>query len=101
MLLLKRLNAAGARVSHHGDFDPDGAAIYRFLAAGSAINPWRYTAAHYATALAGRADRRDRAWPTELIIPTPWDPPLGRAMAACGLRVEEETVLDQLLCDLG
>ncbi|MET9580019.1 DUF2399 domain-containing protein [Streptomyces massasporeus] len=32
---------------------------------------------------------------------TPWDPALAAALAECGVRVEEETVLDDLLMDLG
>ncbi|MEU7719471.1 DUF2399 domain-containing protein [Streptomyces tibetensis] len=32
---------------------------------------------------------------------TPWDPALAAALAENGVRVEEETVLDDLLMDLG
>jgi hypothetical protein len=31
---------------------------------------------------------------------TPWDPALAIALTECGVRVEEETVLDDLLTDL-
>ncbi|TDC20276.1 DUF2399 domain-containing protein, partial [Streptomyces sp. 8K308] len=31
----------------------------------------------------------------------PWDPPLTTALTRTGLRVEEESVLDLLLADLG
>lgn len=61
-------------------------------------HPWRYTAADYRTAVAA----------TPLASPltgTPttaaWDPDLPATLTGLGVRIEEETVLDDLLADLG
>ncbi|MGA5077508.1 TIGR02679 family protein [Streptomyces griseoincarnatus] len=96
--LLRDQVSRGARLLYHGDFDWGGVRIATALARGVPWRPWRYTAAEYRTAVAAVADAPELTGPT---APTPWDPTLAVALADCGVRVEEETVLDDLLADLG
>jgi uncharacterized protein (TIGR02679 family) len=100
-LLIRRLLEAGAEVSHHGDFDPDGVAITARLHAEGVV-PWRMTAADYteALAVAERAGVELREI-TAPVPPTPWDPELRRAMERAALSVDEERVMDALLAEHG
>ncbi|MGI5366766.1 DUF2399 domain-containing protein [Streptomyces iakyrus] len=59
---------------------------------------WRYTAADYRAAVTTVAEAPNLTGPPAA---TPWDPALDAALAECGVRVDEETVLDDLLADLG
>ncbi|WP_431946990.1 TIGR02679 family protein [Actinacidiphila sp. bgisy167] len=95
LTLLRRMADHGASLRYHGDFDWGGLRIAAALLARVPWIPWRYTAADY------RAVARDSALPlTGLPAASPWDPPLAEALAAHGVRVEEEMVLDTLLADL-
>jgi uncharacterized protein (TIGR02679 family) len=83
---------------YHVDFDRGGLRIASALLRRVPWHPWRYTAADYRTAVAA----------TPLAPPlagTPataaWDPDLPAALTELGVRIEEETVLDDLPADLG
>lgn len=97
LTLLRRLCDQGAALSYHGDFDWGGLRIASTLHRGVPWSPWRFTAAHYRAAVAsGPSSPCLTGTPAD----APWDPPLARALAELGVRVEEETVLDDLLGDL-
>ncbi|MEW2080940.1 TIGR02679 family protein [Streptomyces sp. NPDC005283] len=98
LTLLCDLSLQGARLLYHGDFDWGGVRIAAALARSVPWRPWRYTAADYRAAVTAVADAPDLTGPPAA---TPWDPALAVALAECGVRVEEETVLDDLLRDLG
>ncbi|MBT2414267.1 TIGR02679 family protein [Streptomyces sp. ISL-12] len=98
LTLLRDQSSRGARLLCHGDFDWGGVRIATALARSVPWRPWRYTAAEYraaATAVVGAPNL------TGLPAATPWDPALAVALAECGVRVEEEMVLNDLLTDLG
>ncbi|WP_306184383.1 MULTISPECIES: TIGR02679 family protein [unclassified Streptomyces] len=97
LTLLRDLSTHGARLLHHGDFDWGGVRIAAALARSVPWQPWRYTAADYRAAVPAVAEALDLTGPPAA---TPWDPALAVALAECGVRVEEETVLDDLLTDL-
>ncbi|MFG3658362.1 TIGR02679 family protein [Streptomyces sp. NPDC047706] len=97
LTLLRDLSSRGARLLHHGDFDWGGVRIAAALARSVPWQPWRYTAVDYRAAVPAAAEARDLTGPPAA---TPWDPALAVALAECGVRVEEETVLDDLLTDL-
>ncbi|MEV8394546.1 MULTISPECIES: TIGR02679 family protein [unclassified Streptomyces] len=97
LVLLKHLHAHGATLLHHGDFDWGGLRIAAALTRQVPWQPWRYTAPDYRAAAARTPDApRLTGTPAE----APWDPSLPQALTELGLRVEEETVLDDLLRDL-
>ena len=98
LTLLRDLSTRGARLLYHGDFDWGGVRIAVALARSVPWRPWRYTAADYRTAVTEAAEAPDLTGPPAA---TPWDPALAVALAERGVRVEEETVLDDLLTDLG
>ncbi|MFE9449526.1 TIGR02679 family protein [Streptomyces sp. NPDC006739] len=98
LTLLRHLHAHGSMLRYHGDFDWGGLRIASALQRRVPWHPWRYTAADYRTAVAA----------TPLAPPldgTPatagWDPDLSAALSELGVRIEEETVLCDLLADLG
>lgn len=97
LTLLRDLSMRGARLLYHGDFDWGGVRIAAALARSVPWQPWRYTAADYRAAVPAVAETLDLTGPP---VATPWDPALAVALAECGVRVEEETVLDDLLTDL-
>jgi uncharacterized protein (TIGR02679 family) len=96
MVLLRRLTEAGARLSHHGDFDWGGVRIGNVLHARLPIRPWRFDAAAYEQAVAADPGPRLRGGATSAC----WDPKLAAAMLAAGYAVEEESVAERLLADL-
>ncbi|MFC9813322.1 TIGR02679 family protein [Streptomyces virginiae] len=97
LALLHHLHQGGARLHYHGDFDWGGLRIASVLLRRVPWHPWRFTAAEYrAAALRGPAGPPLTGRPAE----APWDPELSAALTELGIRVEEETVLDQLLSDL-
>ncbi len=98
LTLLRDQSSRGARLLYHGDFDWGGVRIATALARSVPWRPWRYTAAEYRAAVTAVAEASDLTGPPAA---TPWDPALAVALAECGVRVEEETVLDDLLTDLG
>lgn len=96
--LLARLAHQGADLLYHGDFDWAGLQIANVLLKTVPIRPWRFGAPDYRRALETEAERPalgDRP------VVAQWDPDLAPAMEAAGLAVEEETVLEELLDDLG
>ncbi|WP_319593778.1 TIGR02679 family protein [Streptomyces sp. ID05-04B] len=98
LTLLRDLSMRGARFLYHGDFDWGGVRIAAALARNVAWRPWRYTAADYRAAVTTVAEAPALTGPPAA---TSWDPALAVALAECGVRVEEEAVLDDLLTDLG
>jgi uncharacterized protein (TIGR02679 family) len=103
--LLAALARRDGRILYHGDFDWPGVRIagqvlelVSAIGGAGAFEPWRFGAADYHRALDGGAEGPPLGAPG---APTPWDPELARAMADAGRAVEEETVLDELLADLG
>ncbi|MEU6098026.1 TIGR02679 family protein [Streptomyces sp. NPDC047079] len=98
LTLLRHLHTHGTTVLYHGDFDWGGLRIATALLHRVPWRPWHYTAAEYRAAAAA----------TPLAPPltgtpatAPWDPDLSPALTELGVRIEEETVLDDLLADLG
>lgn len=98
LTLLRDQASRGARLLYHGDFDWGGVRIATALARSVPWRPWRYTAAEYRAAVSAMAEAPNL---TGGPAATPWDPALAVALAECGVRVEEETVLEDLLSDLG
>ncbi|MFJ5547357.1 TIGR02679 family protein [Streptomyces sp. NPDC093225] len=97
LALLHHLHEGGATVRYHGDFDWGGLRIASALLRRVSWQPWRFTAAEYRDAVVNApAGPPLSGHPAE----APWDPELSDALAELGVRVEEETVLDQLLPDL-
>ncbi|WP_277035199.1 DUF2397 family protein [Actinacidiphila oryziradicis] len=95
--LLRHLHEQGATLHYHGDFDWGGLRIATTLLRHGPWRPWRYTVADY----------RAAATATPLAAPltgtpaeSPWDPALASGLAELGVRVEEESVLGDLLSDL-
>ncbi|MBK3579737.1 TIGR02679 family protein [Streptomyces sp. MBT65] len=98
LTLLRHLHSHGSTLRYHGDFDWGGLRIADALLRRVPWQPWHYTAADYRTAAA--------ATPLAPLLTGPpataaWDPDLAAALAELGVRIEEETVLDVLLADLG
>ncbi|NGO48722.1 TIGR02679 family protein [Streptomyces ureilyticus] len=98
LTLLRHLHAHGSTLRYHGDFDWGGLRIATALLRRVPWHPWRYTAADYRTAAATTP-----LAPPLAGTPTtaPWDQDLHPALTELGVRIEEETVLDTLLADLG
>lgn len=88
------LDAAGARIRYHGDFDWPGVRIAAEVLARTGGRPWRFGVADYASAPKG----------VELAgspVDTPWEPELAAAMAAVGRAVHEEVVVGALMEEVG
>lgn len=98
LTLLRHLRSHRAKLLYHGDFDWGGIRIAAALLRRVPWHPWRYTTADYRAAA-----RRNPLAPALTGSPAtaPWDPDLRAALGELGVRVEEETVLDELLTDLG
>ncbi|MGH9242810.1 MAG: TIGR02679 family protein [Acidimicrobiales bacterium] len=99
--LLERLDAAGAELCYHGDFDWPGVTIANVLVGTHRCRPWRFGALDYLDALARLAPVI-----AELPMLGPaatdacWDAQLTAEMAIARRAVHEELVLDDLLADL-
>ncbi|MGH7487510.1 MAG: DUF2399 domain-containing protein, partial [bacterium] len=91
------LVAAGWQVAVRADFDVAGLAHVRaLLAAAPSARPWRMLAADYVAAVGDGAP--------QLAVPedaAPWAPGLASAMNRSGVPVFEESLLTQLLDDIG
>ncbi|WP_343999160.1 MULTISPECIES: TIGR02679 family protein [Streptomyces] len=97
LTLLRHLHTHGATLLYHGDFDWGGLRIATTLLHRVPWRPWRYTAADYRAA----ATATPLAPPlTGTPATAPWDHELCPALTELGVRIEEETVLDDLLADL-
>jgi uncharacterized protein (TIGR02679 family) len=92
-VLLGLLAEAGTDLAYHGDFDWGGLRIGNVVVRDHAARAWRYTAADYAAAPAGRPL-------SGVPLAADWDPELAPAMRARDAAVHEEAVLDDLLADL-
>jgi uncharacterized protein (TIGR02679 family) len=88
----------GGELRYHGDFDWPGLAIANSVMRRHGARPWRMSAADY---LAGLRTDAEHVRLTGTPQPTPWDPDLGKVMAAAGRVLFEESVADDLLRDLG
>jgi uncharacterized protein (TIGR02679 family) len=95
--LLTQAAAGGCQIRYHGDFDWPGVAMAAEAIRRYNAEPWRLSAGDYVRALRAGAPTKPLKGRPE---PTAWDPQLARAMAACGLMVEEEAVIGDLLEDL-
>jgi len=95
MRLLTQLDGAGVTFRYHGDFDWGGIRIANGLFRRFGFTPWRFEAKDY---------RRVVADNTTPVLGTPvaaeWDPFLADAMIELGIKVEEESVLADLVRDL-
>jgi uncharacterized protein (TIGR02679 family) len=96
MVLLRALVAAGAQLSHHGDFDWGGIRIGNVLHARLPLEPWRFDAEAYARAASHRVGPALRGVP----VSARWDAELAPLMQRHGHGVEEELIADELLADL-
>ncbi|MEU5094965.1 TIGR02679 family protein [Streptomyces sp. NPDC020996] len=98
LTLLRHVHTHGTALLYHGDFDWGGLRIASALLRRVPWHPWRYTAADYRSAVAAAP----LASPlTGTSTTAAWDPDLPAALTELGVRIEEETVLDDLLADLG
>jgi len=89
--------SGGGELRYHGDFDWPGLDIARSVMARHGARPWRMGAADYVAGLRSDAEHVQLAGAPR---PTPWDPELGKVMAAAGRVLYEESVADALLADL-
>lgn len=96
---LGRLAAAGWNLHVRADFDDAGIThTSAILAEAPTARPWRMSSSDYLGALdAGGSASRLRL---DRLGVTPWDPGLASVMAARGVAVYEEALLDLLLDDL-
>ncbi len=103
--LLAALAGAGRTLLYHGDFDWPGVRIANSLAEAFPFRPWRFGAADYRRALerSSREARGESGGPllTGDPVDAAWDAALTPAMAEAGIAVEEESVLGDLLDELG
>jgi uncharacterized protein (TIGR02679 family) len=91
-VLLRQLQAAGAQLRYHGDFDWPGLQIANFVMRSFGASPWQLSAADY-VARPGRLLEGPQVAAT-------WDATLAPRMAAGGFALEEEAVAGSLLEDL-
>ena len=96
MTVLRALDAAGATLRHHGDFDWGGLRIANLLFDRLPVRPWRYDAGAYRSAARERHGRELRGTAVE----ASWDPALATEMTRVGRVVEEERIVGRLLLDL-
>jgi uncharacterized protein (TIGR02679 family) len=93
-LLLSLLKEVGCRVLYHGDFDNAGIGIANLLIQRFGVEPWRMTAADYATV-------RVKGPPLAAkCVAASWDENLAQLLCLQGHAVLEESVLEILLDDL-
>lgn len=95
LTLLEQLEAAGAVLHYHGDFDWPGISIANALLVRFAMQPWRMTAAELEAhahltgkPLEGRA------------LESVWDPELSGTLEARGRALHEEQLIETLLGDV-
>lgn len=97
-VLLAQLCEAGAALRYHGDFDWAGIAIANTVISQFGAAPWRMSVDDYRAALGAIVpDRRRFAASATVAV---WDTGLALAMCAEGQAVDEESVVELLLCDL-
>jgi uncharacterized protein (TIGR02679 family) len=93
-LLLNRLQAAGAQLRYHGDFDWPGVQIANTIISRHNAVAWQMSAEDYRAAPKGALSLAGQ--PVAAI----WDEALRPAMIETSLAVHEEQVMDKLLADL-
>jgi uncharacterized protein (TIGR02679 family) len=97
--LLRQLVEHGVPARFHTDFDRGGVRIGNLLVDRFGARPWRMGETDYLDAVAGGGGgggTRLEAQPETAV----WDPRLSEAMAAHGVAVHEEALLEPLLADL-
>lgn len=106
LTLLRTLRAQGSTLLYHGDFDWGGLRIASTLLRHvpwepwEPWEPWRYTAADYRAAVRGSASHTALTPLTGTPGDSPWNSALRPALMELGVRVEEETVLEDLVSDV-
>jgi uncharacterized protein (TIGR02679 family) len=89
--------SGGGELRYHGDFDWPGIAIAGSVIGRHGARPWRMGAEDYAAGVRADTEHVPLSGTPQ---PTPWDPGLGKVMAATGRVVYEESVADSLIADL-
>jgi uncharacterized protein (TIGR02679 family) len=102
LALLDALTGAGAGLAYRGDFDWPGIAMANRVIRRYGARPWRMSASDYEEHV---RIARDRATPLQPLSGPPgvaeWDAELAPAMQTLGVGIQEESVLELLLWDLG
>ena len=100
-LLLSSLSEGGARLRYHGDFGTGGVAIGNIVIGEIGATPWRFDSiSHDAALTAARSNPRPCRALAGRVPTARWDEGLAPAIERCGVEIEEEHVLDELLADL-
>ena len=97
--LLAALQAGGAELRYHGDFDWAGVQIAADLI-GDGASPWRFGAPDYRSSLVGGHPQLPQLGPSPAALVAQWDSELVPAMVEGGHAVEEEQVIEHLIADL-
>lgn len=92
--LLRMLSASGFGLKYHGDFDWGGIRIANRLFDQFGFEPWRYTAVDH------RCDSNSHRKLKPPAAEAAWDAALAGVIAASGIAVEEESLIDDLIGDL-
>mgnify|MGYP000595490278 CR=1 FL=1 len=101
-LLLTSLVAGGAELRYHGDFGAGGIAIGNIVIGELGAKSWRFDSVAHAAALAAASANPRPCRPIAGRVPVArWDAELAPAIERCGVEVEEEHVLEDLLADVG
>ena len=95
-VLCRQLRESGCQLFYHGDFDPSGIEITRYLAERAGLTPWRMTSHDYLPLAKESGTTFDGP-----VVDTPWDPRLAETMRARQKVVYEEDVVDSLLVTIG
>jgi len=95
--LLTQLQACGARLCYHGDFDWPGIRIGNFVMREFGASPWRFGALDY-TAAGGEEGGLTLARAER--VAADWDDQLAKVMADRGIALHEEAMAEILLADL-
>ncbi len=93
--LLGQLQAAGAELVYHGDFDWPGITIANGIMRRFAARPWHFDEAAYRQAVA-----KGKMALTGRPVTAEWDPGLSRAMKEKEIAIPEERLLEVLLKSL-
>jgi len=92
--LLALLRKAGMKIKYHGDFDWGGLRIANQVYRTAPFEPWRFSAVDHRVVSGNHRKLRPP------VADAVWDTELASAILACGVAVEEESVIDELLGDL-
>ena len=97
-ILLDQLQAAGAKLLYHGDFDWPGIGIANFVIRTWNANPWRMSAQDYEAATSSTTRVRHELG--AIPVNADWDIHLAPAMQNRGTAIAEEAVATILIEDL-